>query len=146
MRTVVSTLALLGSINMAMAETYIYVSKAPEETIQVFRLDMTNGKLTPVEAIAVKGAPGSLATNPAKTVLFASLRTTSSLASFRIDPKTGKLSHLSTAPLDPLRIASFFPVVQPLSVNQQSPFGMFLTVSKQYVKALYLIFVRLIAN
>lgn len=47
---------------------------------------------------------------------------------------------------DPLRIASFFPVVQPLSVNQQSPFGMFLTVSKQYAKALYLIFVRLIAN
>lgn len=79
--------------------TFVYVSMAPEQKIQVYRLDPADGKLTPVEAVPVEGAPGSLAVDPGAEFLFASLRTSSTLASFRIDPATGKLKRLSTAPL-----------------------------------------------
>jgi 6-phosphogluconolactonase len=80
---------------------------APEQKIQVYRLDPNDGKLTPVETVAVEGAPGSLGVDPEKKYLFASLRTTSSLASFRIDPATGKLKHLSTAALPKGENAAF---------------------------------------
>src|SRR5262245_57539606 len=79
--------------------TFVYVSMAPEEKIQVYRLEPDGGKLTRVEAIKVKGAPGALAVDPKKKFLLASLRTTSTLASFRIDPSTGKLKLLSTVDL-----------------------------------------------
>jgi 6-phosphogluconolactonase len=90
---------LLGSTVSLRADTFVYVSMAPEQKIRIYRLEPTNGKLTAVETIAVKGAPGALAVDPKKKFLFASLRTTSSLVSFRIDPATGKLKPLSTAQL-----------------------------------------------
>jgi 6-phosphogluconolactonase len=79
--------------------TVVYVSMAPEQKIQVYRLEPAGGKLTPVAAIAVAGAPGALAVDPKKKFMFASLRTNSTLASFQIDPRTGKLKRLSTARL-----------------------------------------------
>src|SRR5262245_33965721 len=79
--------------------TYLYVSMVPEQKIQVYRLDPTNGMLTAVDTMSVDGAAGSLAVDRPTKVLFASLRTTSMLGSFRIDSTTGKLSHLSTAAL-----------------------------------------------
>ena len=81
------------------AATFVYVSMAPEQKIQVYRLEPAGGKLTPVAAIAVAGAPGALAVDPKKKFLFASLRTNSTLASFRIDPRTGRFKRLSTARL-----------------------------------------------
>jgi 6-phosphogluconolactonase len=81
--------------------TFIYVSMAPEQKIQVFRLDPKDGNLTAVETVAVDGSPGSLAVDPKRQFLFASLRSTSKLASFRIDPATGKLKLLGTATLPP---------------------------------------------
>src|SRR5262249_35944383 len=62
-------------------------------------LDHKDGQLTPVEALAVEGAPGALALDPQQKFLFATLRTNSTLASFQVDPTTGKLKQLSTAPL-----------------------------------------------
>jgi 6-phosphogluconolactonase len=89
------------------ADTFVYVSMAPEQKVQVYRLDGKEGKLTAVEAVVVQGSPGSLAVDPQKKYLFASLRSTSSLASFRIDPSTGKLKHLSTAALPKGENAAF---------------------------------------
>jgi 6-phosphogluconolactonase len=85
----------------------IYVSMAPEQKIQVYRLDPRDGKLTAVETVAVEGAPGSLAVDPKRKFLFASLRTSNSLASFRIDPATGKLKSISAAPLPQGENAAF---------------------------------------
>lgn len=99
MRLIFSLFFLVGSAMSLHAETLLYVSMAPEQKIQILRLDPADGKLTPIEAVAVEGAPGALAVDPGKKFLFASLRTTSTLASFAIDPTTGKLKHLSTAPL-----------------------------------------------
>jgi 6-phosphogluconolactonase len=91
----------------ARGETFVYVSLAPEQKVQVLRLDPASGELAAVESIAVEGTPGSLGVDPEKKFLFASLRSTSSLASFRIDPATGKLKPLSTAALPKGENAAF---------------------------------------
>ena len=95
-------LAMVPFMNAAMtlhADTYLYVSMAPEQKIQIYRLDSKDAKLTAVDSIAVDGAPGCLVVDPQKKHLFASLRTTSTLASFSIDAATGKLKPISKAPL-----------------------------------------------
>lgn len=89
------------------AETFVYVSLAPEQQIQVYRLDAAEGKLTPVETIDVNRSPGSLAVDPQKKFLFASLRSTSELASYQIDKATGKLKHLSFVELPKGENAAF---------------------------------------
>jgi len=107
MRSFLTIILCLGSAMTLRADTFVYVSMAPEQKIQVYRLDSKDGKLTAVEALAVEGAPGSLSVDPQKKFLFASLRTTSALASFHIDPSTGKLTHLSTAALPKGENAAF---------------------------------------
>jgi 6-phosphogluconolactonase len=99
MRSMLTLIFILGLSMLANAETFVYVSMAPEQKVQVYRLNAQSGELTAVETVAVEGSPGSLGIDPAKKHLFASVRTTSSLASFRIDPATGKLKALSTAAL-----------------------------------------------
>src|SRR4051794_23564923 len=107
MRSFLITFLFLASESALRADTFVYVSMAPEQQIQVYRLDPETGKLTAVEAVPVKGTPGALAVDPRKRSLFASLRSTSTLASFRIDPATGKLKHLSTAALPEGENAAF---------------------------------------
>jgi 6-phosphogluconolactonase len=80
---------------------------APEQKIQIYRLNPQSGELTAVETVAVEGSPGSLGIDPTKKLLFASIRTTSSLASFRIDSATGKLKAISTAALPKGENAAF---------------------------------------
>src|SRR5262245_9442425 len=99
MRFFLSTLLLAGSVMSVQAYTFVYVSMAPEQRIQIYRLDPKEGSLTPVDAVAVVGVPGALGVDPQKKFLFASLRTESTLASFRLDPATGKLLQISTAAL-----------------------------------------------
>jgi 6-phosphogluconolactonase len=103
------TLGLFLSVTMSLhADTFVYVSMAPEQKIQSYRFDPNkNGALTAVETIAVDGAPGALAVDPQRKYLFASLRTNSTLASFRIDAATGKLTPLSTAALPKDENAAF---------------------------------------
>src|SRR5262245_16023698 len=99
MRLVLVLILFLGAAMNLPADTFVYVSMAPEQKIQVYRLDPKEGKLSSVQVLDVKGQPGSLATDPDRKFLFASLRTTSSLASFAIDKATGQLKPLSTAAL-----------------------------------------------
>jgi 6-phosphogluconolactonase len=107
MRLMLTTVLFLGAVMSLHADTFVYVSMAPEQKIQVFRLDEKEGKLTAVEAVAVEGTPGALGVDPQKKFLFASLRSTNTLASFRIDPATGKLTPLSTAALPKGENAAF---------------------------------------
>jgi 6-phosphogluconolactonase len=87
--------------------TFVYVSMAPEQKIQVYRVDAATGTLTPVETLAVDGSPGCLSVDPLKKFLFASHRSNSSLASYRIDSATGKLTRLSSAALPTGENAAF---------------------------------------
>jgi 6-phosphogluconolactonase len=107
MRLVFSMAVLLGSAMTLSADTFVYVSMAPEQKIQVYRLDPREGSLTAVEAVAVEGAPGSLGVDPQRRYLFASLRSNSTLASFAIDPASGKLKPLNTAALPKGENAAF---------------------------------------
>jgi 6-phosphogluconolactonase len=99
-------LFLVGTMSLQ-ADTFVYVSLAMEQKIQIYRLNAEDGQLTAVEAVDVDGAPGSLAMDPQKKFLFASLRTTNSLASFAVDAKTGKIKLLSSAPLGKGENAAF---------------------------------------
>lgn len=99
MRCFFSTFLFLGVVMTLHADTIVYVSMAPEQKIQSYRLDAKDGKLTVLEGTAVDGTPGSLAVDPSKKLLFASLRSNSTLASFRIDAATGKLKQLGSAAL-----------------------------------------------
>src|SRR5262245_4429286 len=107
MRWFLSLTLFLGTAMSLPADTFLYVSMAPEQKIQVYRLDPKDGKLTAEEAVAVEGTPGALAVDPQKKFLFASLRSNSTLASFRIDPATGKLKPLNTVQLPKNENAAF---------------------------------------
>src|SRR5438045_2218447 len=107
MRWMMTAVVFLGSMATLSADTFVYVSMGPEQKIQIYRLDSRDGKLTPVEAVAVEAAPAALAVDPQRKYLFASLRSKDSLASFRIDPATGKLKQLSTAALPKGESATF---------------------------------------
>ncbi len=107
MRSMLTAISFFGAAMSLHADTYLYVSMAPEQKIQIFRLDPADGKLAAVDAVPVGGAPGSLAVGPHKKFLYASLRTTNSLASFAIDSSTGKLKHVSTAALPKDENAAF---------------------------------------
>lgn len=107
MRHLLVCLVAFGAAMTVHADTILYISMAPEQKIQIFRLDPADGKLTAVDAVKVNGAPGSLAVDPHKRFLFASLRTTNSLASFAIDQATGKLKQASRATLPKDENAAF---------------------------------------
>jgi 6-phosphogluconolactonase len=107
MRYLVTMVLFLGLTMSLHADTFVYVSMAPEQKIQVYRLDTKEGKLIAVDALALEGTPGALAVDPQKKFLFASLRSTSNLASFRIDPATGKLKLLGTVALPKGENAAF---------------------------------------
>jgi 6-phosphogluconolactonase len=115
MRWFLTVIAFASFTMTLQADTFLYVSMAPEKQIQVFKLNAKDGTLTSIEKFAVEGAPGSLVVDPQKRYLFASLRTLDSLASYAIDAPTGKLRHINTilrekggnaayVNLDPLRL------------------------------------------
>ncbi len=89
------------------ARTLVYVSKSPEQQIQVFLLDDQAKKLNAAQTIPVDGAPGSLCVDPQKKYLYASLRSTNKIGSFRIDPETGSLQLLNEVSLSDGSNAAF---------------------------------------
>ena len=107
MRWLFSPLLPLLFVAALSADTFVYVSKAPEKQIQIYKLDAKEGKLSPVDTLDVEGSPGALAVDPQKKFLFASLRTNESLASFRIDAATGKLKPINSVKLDKGANAAF---------------------------------------
>src|SRR4051794_20262599 len=99
MRWALTALFLLGTTMTLRADTFVYASLAPEQKLQVYRLDPQDGSLTVVERLAVDGTPGPVCLDPQKKFLFASLRSTFKLSSFHVDPATGKLKAINTVEL-----------------------------------------------
>jgi 6-phosphogluconolactonase len=105
-------LAMLAT-SSAQADTYLYVSQAPEQAIRVFKMNDADGTLTDVETFQVDGTPGASSVGlewlntekplgfvePKGKFLFVSLRSTTKIGSYRIDPSTGKLSLINTTQL-----------------------------------------------
>lgn len=107
MRGLLTTIFFLGAAMNLQAATYLYVSMAPEHKIQIYRLESQDGKLTPIDAVAVDGTPGALAVDPKKKFLFASIRSNSTLASFAIDSASGKLKAINSVQLGKGENAAF---------------------------------------
>jgi 6-phosphogluconolactonase len=100
MRTaLLSTFLTLLMVTAVPAQTFVYVSKAPEQEIQSYRLDGATGELAPVETVKVPGTPGPLTVNPKKNFFFASIRSTATLESYALDQATGKITLLNSAAL-----------------------------------------------
>lgn len=100
-------IALLTGDQMSHAATVVFVSMAPEQKIQSFKLNEASGELTPVEMYSVDGTPGSLCCDPQRKTLFASLRSTNKLAAYRIDQSTCRLSAINSVPLSEGANAAF---------------------------------------
>ncbi|MFN0196002.1 MAG: lactonase family protein [Planctomycetaceae bacterium] len=87
--------------------TIVYVSKSPEQQIQIYRLDSEAKTLNDIGTFAVEGTPGSLAVDPLNQFLYASLRDMSKIGSYQIDSSTGKLTLLNTVALPEGENAAF---------------------------------------
>ena len=111
MRNLLFVLGLLPAMTYlssttARAATFVYVSKAAENQIAVFKMN-DDGSLKPTATVDVAGAPGSLAASYNRKFLFASLRTSFLIGSYAIDPQTGGLTLVSTTKLDDGKNAAF---------------------------------------
>jgi len=98
MLRITTALILLLSPAMLSADTFLYVSDAGNQRIVIYKIDNESGKLTPVDEVDVKAAPGPLVADPTRKYLFASLRSSFQIASFRI-AKSGKLEPINTVSL-----------------------------------------------
>jgi len=92
-------LALTVPASAWSAQTFVYVSLAPEKQIQAFRLDPESGDLAHVQTVSLEGTPGAMAISPDQTTLIVSVRSSSQLASLGRNPQTGKLSLESSVDL-----------------------------------------------
>lgn len=78
----------------------MYVTISKENRISVFTVDPETGKLESQGDVAVAGAPGPLATDPARQFLYVGCFGPQEIASYRINGSTGGLSLIGTAALE----------------------------------------------
>ena len=60
MRCLLALLLVLGMNMKSPAAVFVYVSKAPEEEIQIYKLNPADGSLSEVETVKVGGQPGAI--------------------------------------------------------------------------------------
>jgi 6-phosphogluconolactonase len=72
---------------------FLYLSNRGPDTILVFAVDSSTGKLRPVEEVSSRGLmPRSFALDPSGSYLFAANEVTDGVVIFRVDPDTGRIS------------------------------------------------------
>jgi 6-phosphogluconolactonase len=87
---------------------YLYASNRGHDTIAVFRIDLTSGKLTPGGNVPTRGkTPRAFSIDPTGTWLFAANQDSDNMSMFRIDLKTGGLNPVG----DPVDVFSPVSVV-----------------------------------
>lgn len=79
---------------------YAYIAIGGENKLLIYEMDTETGTLTPLDEVALSGAPGPLAFDPQQQFLYAGLRSTREIASFRIDADSGRLTPIGTVSLD----------------------------------------------
>jgi 6-phosphogluconolactonase len=87
---------------------YLYASNRGHDSIAIFRIDLTSGKLTPIGHASTRGkTPRGFALDPTGTWLFAGNQNSDNMSLFRIDGKTGNLNPVG----DPIEVFSPVSVV-----------------------------------
>jgi 6-phosphogluconolactonase len=72
---------------------YLYASNRGHDTIAVFRIDLTSGKLSPIGNVPTRGkTPRAFSIDPTGNWLFAANQDSDNMSMFRIDLKTGGLN------------------------------------------------------
>ena len=105
---VFSTTAVLASSALflsAKAATFVYVSNAESNDIQVLQLNPQTGELTLIETVAIPGVVKSgmstpLAISPDRRFLYVATRVEpQAVFTYAIDAKSGKLKYIGSGPL-----------------------------------------------
>ncbi|HTS66987.1 MAG TPA: lactonase family protein [Candidatus Acidoferrales bacterium] len=82
---------------------YLYSSNRGHDTIAMFRIDLTSGKLSPIGHTSTRGkTPRGFGIDPTGNWLFAGNQDSDNMSIFRIDLKTGNLSPVG----DPIEVFS----------------------------------------
>ncbi|HTP33909.1 MAG TPA: lactonase family protein [Candidatus Acidoferrales bacterium] len=82
---------------------YLYASNRGHDTIAMFRIDLTSGKLAPIGNASTRGkTPRGFGIDPTGNWLFAGNQDSDNMTMFRIDLKTGNLSPVG----DPIEVSS----------------------------------------
>ncbi len=89
---------LVSDLDVARAETFVYVSAKASKQVVVYRMQVSTGELDLVERVQAGGEPGALTTTPDRQFLFAALRAEGKLAAFRIAPRSGRLEAVNVVP------------------------------------------------
>jgi len=88
--------------------TYLYTSNRGHDSIAIFRIDLTSGKLTPAGHASTRGkTPRGFAMDATGQWLFAGNQNSDNMSLFRIDQKTGNLNPVG----DPIDVFSPVSVV-----------------------------------
>ncbi len=92
--------SLLAAVLPAQAGTFVYVANADSQEVSVLALDRQDGRLSPVETVAVGGTVMPMVVSADKRFLYAALRSQPyRVVSFSIDATSGRLKKLGEAPL-----------------------------------------------
>jgi 6-phosphogluconolactonase len=88
----------------AQTRTFVYVSNADSNDLNVFRFNPKTGAMSPIEKASLSGQPGfstPMAVSPDKRFLYVANRTKPyTVATFAIAKATGKLTRLADGPLE----------------------------------------------
>jgi 6-phosphogluconolactonase (cycloisomerase 2 family) len=82
-----------AAIVVSPSDRFVYVSNRGHDSVAIFRVDESNGMLSPVGWESTKGStPRFIGLTPAGTRLFAANQRSDSIVEFRVDQATGTLS------------------------------------------------------
>jgi 6-phosphogluconolactonase (cycloisomerase 2 family) len=77
---------------------FAYVANATDNTLSMFLVDATTGRLTPIGYVMVGTAPVAVTTDPASKYLYVANRDADSVSAFTIDEHTGTLVEMTGSP------------------------------------------------
>jgi 6-phosphogluconolactonase (cycloisomerase 2 family) len=77
---------------------FAYAANATDDTLSMFLVDSTTGRLTPIGYVLVGAAPVAVATDPASKYLYVANRDDDSISAFTIDEHTGTLVEMTGSP------------------------------------------------
>jgi 6-phosphogluconolactonase len=82
-----------ADIHVSPSGRHVYISNRGEDTIAVFAIDASTGKITPVEQVSTEGkSPRNFALDPTGQLLLVANQRSDSIVSFKVDPESGRLT------------------------------------------------------
>ena len=82
-----------ADIHVSPSGRHVYLSNRGEDTIAVFSIDASTGKVTPIEQVSTGGkSPRNFTLDPSGRWLLVANQRSDSIVSFKVDPESGRLT------------------------------------------------------